>query len=93
MRWPSSTGYLYFTLKDAGAVISGVMFRNSLRYLAFEPRDGMLVRAVGRISVYAQRGTYQIVAEELEQAGTGDILERRAAGIIENRDEPYYTTA
>jgi exodeoxyribonuclease VII large subunit len=71
---PSSTGHLYFTLKDAGAAISGVMFRNSLRYLAFEPRDGMLVRAAGRISVYAQRGTYQIVAEELEQAGTGDIL-------------------
>jgi exodeoxyribonuclease VII large subunit len=71
---PSSTGHLYFTLKDAAAAISGVMFRNSQRSLAFEPRDGMLVRASGRISVYAQRGTYQIVAETLEQAGTGDIL-------------------
>jgi exodeoxyribonuclease VII large subunit len=70
----SSTGHLYFTLKDAGAAISGVMFRNSQRGLSFTPEDGMLVRAVGRISVYAQRGTYQILAEELEQAGTGDIL-------------------
>jgi exodeoxyribonuclease VII large subunit len=71
---PSSTGHLYCTLKDSSAAISGVMFRNSQRRLTFEPRDGMLVRAAGRISVYAQRGTYQIVAEELEQAGTGDIL-------------------
>jgi exodeoxyribonuclease VII large subunit len=71
---PSSTGHLYFTLKDAGAAISGVMFKNRLRFLAFEPRDGMLLRVRGNLSVYAQRGTYQIVCEEMEQAGAGDIL-------------------
>ncbi|MDR1909866.1 MAG: exodeoxyribonuclease VII large subunit [Spirochaetaceae bacterium] len=71
---PSSTGHLYFTLKDTGAAISGVMFKNSRGRLGFEPQDGMLVRAAGRISVYAQRGTYQIIAEELELAGAGAIL-------------------
>jgi exodeoxyribonuclease VII large subunit len=71
---PSSTGHLYFTLKDSGAAISGVMFKNRLRYLDFEPKDGMLLRVRGSISVYAQRGTYQIICEEIEQAGTGDIL-------------------
>jgi exodeoxyribonuclease VII large subunit len=71
---PSSTGHLYFTLKDAGAAISAVMFKNRLRFLSFEPRDGMLLRARGNLSVYAQRGTYQIICEELELAGTGDIL-------------------
>ncbi|MDR2070809.1 MAG: exodeoxyribonuclease VII large subunit [Treponema sp.] len=71
---PSSTGHLYFTLKDSRAAISGVMFKNRLRYLSFEPADGMLLRVRGSISVYAQRGTYQIICEEIEQAGTGDIL-------------------
>jgi exodeoxyribonuclease VII large subunit len=71
---PSSTGHLYFTLKDSGAALSGIMFRNRLRSLRFEPRDGMLVRAGGSLSVYAQRGTYSIVCEEMELAGTGDIL-------------------
>jgi exodeoxyribonuclease VII large subunit len=71
---PSSTGHLYFTLKDAGAAISGIMFRNRLRTLGFEPRDGMLLRVRGGLSVYAQRGTYSIVCEEMEQAGAGDIL-------------------
>jgi len=71
---PSSTGHLYFTLKDAGAAISAVMFKNSLRSLGFEPRDGMLLRVRGRVSVYAQRGTYQIICEEMEEAGAGDIL-------------------
>jgi exodeoxyribonuclease VII large subunit len=73
-RRPSSTGHLYFTLKDAGAAISGVMFKNRLRFLNFEPKDGMLLRVKGNLSVYAQRGTYQIVCEEMEQAGAGDIL-------------------
>jgi exodeoxyribonuclease VII large subunit len=71
---PSSTGHLYFTLKDSGAALSGVMFKNRLRFLAFEPKDGMLLRVRGAISVYAQRGSYQIICEEMEQAGTGDIL-------------------
>jgi exodeoxyribonuclease VII large subunit len=71
---PSSTGHLYFTLKDSGAVISAVMFKNRLRYLGFEPRDGMLLRVRGSISVYAQRGSYQIICEEMEEAGAGDIL-------------------
>jgi exodeoxyribonuclease VII large subunit len=71
---PSSTGHLYFTLKDSGAAISGIMFRNRLRGLSFEPKDGMLLRVRGSLSVYAQRGTYSIVCEEMEQAGVGDIL-------------------
>jgi exodeoxyribonuclease VII large subunit len=71
---PSSTGHLYFTLKDAGASISAVMFRNRLRSLSFEPKDGMLLRVRGSISVYPPRGSYQIVCEEMEQAGAGEIL-------------------
>jgi exodeoxyribonuclease VII large subunit len=71
---PSSAGHLYFTLKDAGAAISAVMFKNQLRNLGFVPRDGMLLRVRGHLSVYAQRGNYQIICEEMEEAGAGDIL-------------------
>ncbi|MDR3115093.1 MAG: exodeoxyribonuclease VII large subunit [Treponema sp.] len=71
---PSSTGHAYFTLKDTGAAIAAVMFKNRRRSLSFEPRDGMLLRVRGSLSVYSQRGTYQIICEELELAGTGDIL-------------------
>ncbi|GHT64101.1 exodeoxyribonuclease 7 large subunit [Spirochaetia bacterium] len=71
---PSSAGHLYFTLKDSGAVLSAVMFKNRSRFLNFEPKDGMLLRVRGNISVYPQRGNYQIICEEMELAGAGDIL-------------------
>jgi exodeoxyribonuclease VII large subunit len=71
---PASSGHLYFSLKDTGAKIDAIMFRNRLKSLNFEPKDGMLLRVRGSISVYAPRGTYSIVCEEMELAGTGDIL-------------------
>lgn len=71
---PSSTGHLYFTLKDESSSIQAVMFKGKSRYLPFEPRDGMLVRAAGSLSVYAARGAYQIIVDSMSPAGTGDIL-------------------
>ncbi|MBP5329507.1 MAG: exodeoxyribonuclease VII large subunit [Spirochaetaceae bacterium] len=71
---PSSTGHWYFTLKDSNAAISAVMFKGKSRSLSFIPKDGMSVKASGSLSVYPQRGTYQIIIDRMELAGTGDIL-------------------
>jgi exodeoxyribonuclease VII large subunit len=71
---PASSGHLYFSLKDSGSKIDAVMFKNRLKTLTFEPKDGMLLRVRGCLSVYAPRGTYSIVCEEMEIAGTGEIL-------------------
>jgi exodeoxyribonuclease VII large subunit len=67
------TGHMYFTLKDAGAQISGVMFRSALRYLRFRPTDGLRVIARARVSVYERKGEYQIVCEHLEPEGLGAL--------------------
>jgi len=71
---PASSGHLYFSLKDSNAKIDAVMFRNRLRNINFEPKDGMLIRVRGSLSVYAPRGTYSVVCEEMEIAGAGEIL-------------------
>jgi len=71
---PSGSGHLYFSLKDPGAKIDAVMFKNRLSFLDFEPKDGMLLRVRGRVSVYPQRGNYQLICEDMELAGVGDIL-------------------
>ena len=83
-RTPVS-GHFYFTLKDAAAQISSVMFRGQQRNLKFRPEDGMSVTGMGRLSVYEPRGTYQIILEYLEPSGIGALqiafekLKRRLA--------------
>ncbi len=68
-----SSGHCYFTLKDGGAQIRGVMFRWQAENLFFQPKDGMLVRARGNISVYEQRGDYQLLVRSMRPAGEGEL--------------------
>jgi exodeoxyribonuclease VII large subunit len=71
---PSSTGHLYFTLKDDDSALQAVMFRGRSGGLSFTPEDGQLVTASGGISVYAKRGSYQIIVERMKLSGVGSIL-------------------
>ena len=73
---PSSTGHWYFTMKDKDAAISAVMFKNRTNGINFTPKDGEKVTVEGSLSVYPQRGSYQIICEKIEPAGEGDILAR-----------------
>ncbi len=71
---PSTSGHVYFTLKDNTAQLKAVMFKGSLYSLKFRPKDGDKVRCTGRISVYEPQGNYQIIVNKMEAAGAGDIL-------------------
>ena len=68
-----SSGHLYFTLKDSGAQLRSVMFKGAAKNLKFRLNDGMALIARGRISVYDQRGEYQLICEYLEPAGVGAL--------------------
>jgi len=68
-----NTGHLYFTLKDAGAQLRGVMFRTAVRNLRFKPEDGLRVVARGRVGVYEPKGEYQLVCEHMEPQGLGAL--------------------
>ena len=71
-RQPSS-GHWYFTLKDESAQLALVMFRGNQRGVRFQPKDGMLLRAHGLISVYEKSGQYQMIVRALEAAGQGAL--------------------
>ena len=71
---PSSTGHIYFTLKDEKASIAAVLFKGKARALSFTPYDGLKVKASGSLSVYGARGSYQIVVDRMEESGSGEIL-------------------
>jgi exodeoxyribonuclease VII large subunit len=72
LRAPGS-GHWYFTLKDDGAQVRCAMFANRNRFVRFKPRDGMQVILRGRVSVYEQRGDFQLLADHLEPAGEGAL--------------------
>ena len=68
-----SSGHIYFTLKDAGATIRCVMFKSSARAMKFRLHDGMKILLRARMTVYDQRGDYQLVAEYVEPLGLGAL--------------------
>lgn len=72
---PSSSGHIYFTLKDNVSQIKAVIFRSAAYKLSFSPKDGDKVRCSGNVTVYAAQGNYQIVVSKMEPAGTGNILQ------------------
>jgi exodeoxyribonuclease VII large subunit len=68
-----ASGHLYFTLKDDGAQISAVMFRNDASRLQTPLRDGMEVVVFGGLSVYPPRGNYQLIVRFLVDEGLGAL--------------------
>lgn len=66
-----SSGHLYFTLKDSGASLRCVMWRNSVMSQGYIPRDGDQVEAHGAISIYESGGQYQLYADRLRPLGEG----------------------
>lgn len=72
---PSSSGHIYFTLKDNLSQIKAVIFRSAAYKLSFNPKDGDKVRCTGNVTVYAAQGNYQIIISKMEPVGTGNILQ------------------
>lgn len=68
-----TSGHLYFTLKDEGAQISGVMWRSRVGSLLLLPEDGMKVIVRGSITVYPPRGNYQIDCDQIQPVGVGEL--------------------
>ncbi len=67
------SGHWYFSLKDKDAQLRCAMFRQRNVLARFTPREGQLVLARGRVSLYEPRGDYQLLVEHLEDAGIGAL--------------------
>jgi len=68
-----SSGHWYFTLKDDQAQVRCAMFRNRNMLVRFKPQQGQQVLVRARVSLYEGRGDYQLIAEHMEEAGTGAL--------------------
>lgn len=69
-----SSGHLYTDIKDEGALLNAVCWRNVASSLSIQPVEGLEVICTGRISTYPQRSNYQLVIEAMEVAGQGALL-------------------
>lgn len=68
-----SSGHWYFTLKDDQAQVRCAMFRGRNQQVRFNPQQGQQVLLRARVSLYENRGDYQLIAEHMEEAGAGAL--------------------
>jgi exodeoxyribonuclease VII large subunit len=68
-----SSGHVYFTLKDANAQLSCVLFRGELFVDRTLLQDGRKVTLGGELTVYETRGQYQLRVTQAELQGAGAL--------------------
>jgi exodeoxyribonuclease VII large subunit len=69
----SARGHVYFTLKDEGASISGVLWASTASKLKITLEEGMAVIATGLVEIYAPSGNYSLVVSKIEPVGLGAL--------------------
>ncbi|MDR3038262.1 MAG: exodeoxyribonuclease VII large subunit, partial [Candidatus Adiutrix sp.] len=69
----AASGHAYFVLKDREARLKAVMWKNRRPYAGAALVEGLSVLARGRLSLYAPRGDFQLLADYLEPQGEGAL--------------------
>jgi exodeoxyribonuclease VII large subunit len=72
---PAPSGHWYFCLKDADAQVQCAMYRSRAQFLDFRPQNGMQVEVRARVTLYEQRGDFQLAVQEIRKAGLGALFE------------------
>lgn len=81
---PAASGHVYFSLKDEDASLNCAMWRSvALKLRNRMPGNGDQVVIRGKIDLYPPRGTYQLIVQDIQKAGLGDLHQR----FIELRDQ------
>ena len=96
-----SSGHWYFSLKDANGQIRCAFFRLNQRKIQFNPENGMSVIIRGAPTLYEQRGDFQLIVQQMEPVGIGNLQlafdqlknKLRIEGLFESenkKDLPLY---
>lgn len=68
-----SSGHWYFSLKDKKCQVRCAMFRSFNQRVRETPKEGDQVRIRGKVTLYENRGDFQIIVEHIEPAGAGAL--------------------
>ena len=86
------SGHWYFTLKDNNAQVRCAMFANRNLRVSMQPSDGQQVLIRGRVSLYENRGDFQIIVDQMEPAGEGALRQAFDALKLKLASEGLFAT-
>ena len=69
------SGHMYADIKDDKAVLNTIMWKGQVDKLPFRPEEGLEVIAEGKLSIYAGRSNYQLLATSMRPAGAGALMQ------------------
>jgi exodeoxyribonuclease VII large subunit len=67
------SGHCYLTLKDDRAQLRAVIWRGAAARIRFQMHDGLEVVCRGQLDLYAARGSYQLIIDEIVPRGMGAL--------------------
>ncbi len=70
------SGNCYFALKDGSARLESMLRRGAAQLLRTPLRDGLKIRARGRLTLYREQGRFQFYIEQVELSGEGELLQQ-----------------
>ncbi|MEM7766254.1 MAG: exodeoxyribonuclease VII large subunit [Pseudomonadota bacterium] len=88
------SGHMYADIKDDKSVLNTVMWKGQVNQLPFRPEEGLEVIAEGKLSIYAGRSNYQLLASSMRPAGVGALMalldERKKTFAAEGLFDPAH---
>lgn len=67
------SGHIYFTLKDSCAQVRCAMFRQNANSIKDELDEGKEIIATAHVSLYPERGDFQLIVQKIEISGAGRL--------------------
>jgi len=89
----AASGHFYFSLKDDQAQVRCVMFRHKNQLLGDTVVNGRQVEVLAVVTLYEQRGDFQLTVEQIRPAGLGVLYERFAQLKLKLESEGLFDAA
>ncbi|WP_448551677.1 exodeoxyribonuclease VII large subunit [Thalassotalea montiporae] len=75
----AGSGHWYLSLKDSQSQVKCAMFKGNNRYVRIKPKNGQQVLVKAKVSLYEPRGDFQLIIEQMEDAGEGLLRQQYEA--------------
>mgnify|MGYP000020279686 CR=1 FL=1 len=89
----ANSGHWYLSLKDQFSQVKCAMFKGNNRSVRIKPANGQQVLVKARVSLYEPRGDFQLIIEQMDDAGAGLLQQQfeqlkaklQAEGLFDQR--------